>query len=53
MTGTRVSENELYIAERLYTEDDFIVTQKANGMKDYALRPELPQPLGGILVLGY
>lgn len=50
VTGTRVSENELYIAERLYTEDDFIVTQKANGMKDYALRPELPQPtLGGII----
>ena len=38
------------IRDSLYTEDDFIVTQKANGMKDYALRPELPQPtLGGII----
>lgn len=50
VTGTRVNENELYIAERLYTEDDFIVTKNANGTKVYSLRPELPQStLRGLL----
>ena len=42
ITGTRVSENTLYIAERLYTEDDFIVTQNTNGTYSYELRPGLP-----------
>lgn len=50
VTGTRVSENTLYIAERLYTEDDFYVTENSNGTKSYELKPHLPVPtLGGIL----
>lgn len=50
VTGTRINENELYIAERLYTEDDFIKTMNANGTYKYELRPGLPQPaLGGII----
>jgi TonB-linked SusC/RagA family outer membrane protein len=32
----------VYIAERLYTEDDFTRTQLANGTYDYVLKPGLP-----------
>lgn len=50
VTGTRVGEREVYIAERLYTEDDFIRTQNANGTYSYELKPGLPAvALGGIL----
>lgn len=50
VTGTRINEQELYIAERLYTIDDFIVTKNDNGTDAYTLRPGLPQPaLGGII----
>ena len=50
ITGTRVSENTVYIADRLYTEEDFIVSTNANGLKTYKLRPEIPQPtLGGLI----
>lgn len=50
VTGTRINEQELYIAERLYTEDDFIRTTNDNGTYSYTLRPGLPQPaLGGII----
>ena len=50
ITGTRVNENVLYIAERLYKEEDFIVKTNANGLKTYTLKPELPQStLGGLL----
>ncbi len=44
VTGTRVGERQLYIAERLYTEDDFIRTQNSNGTYSYELRPGLPVP---------
>ncbi len=48
VTGTRINEHELYIAERLYTEDDFIKTANDNGTYKYTLRPGLPVPaLGG------
>ena len=50
ITGKRVSDkdNLYYIAERLYTEDDFTVSTNANGLKTYKLRSEIPQPtLGG------
>ncbi len=43
VTGTRVNERTLYIAERLYTEDDFIKTQNSNGTYSYQLKPGLPQ----------
>lgn len=50
VTGTRVNENTLYIADRLYTEDDFIVSTNAGGLKTYKLRPELPRStLSGLL----
>ena len=50
VTGTRINEQELYIAERLYTIDDFIVTKNDNDTDAYTLRPGLPQPaLGGII----
>lgn len=50
VTGKRVSENTLYIAERLYTEDDFDVTMNTNGTKSYTLKQGLPVPtLGGLL----
>ena len=50
MTGTRINEQVVYIAERLYTEDDFIKTMNSNGTYKYELRPGLPQPaLGGII----
>lgn len=50
VTGTRINEQELYIAERLYTEDDFIRSTNTNGTYAYTLRPGLPQPaLGGII----
>ncbi|MDR1681837.1 MAG: TonB-dependent receptor, partial [Candidatus Symbiothrix sp.] len=50
VTGTRVNERTLYLAERLYTEDDFISTQNSNGTYSYELKPGLPQPaLGGII----
>ena len=50
VTGTRINEQELYIAERLYTVDDFIVSKNDNGTNSYTLRPGIPQPaLGGII----
>ncbi|MGE9314227.1 SusC/RagA family TonB-linked outer membrane protein [Niabella sp. CJ426] len=44
VTGTRVGEHTLYIAERLYTEDDFVRTQNPNGTYRYQLKPGLPVP---------
>lgn len=44
ITGTRVGEHTLYIAERLYTEDDFVRTQNPNGTYRYQLKPGLPVP---------
>lgn len=53
VTGTRVNENVLYIAERLYTEDDFNVTTNTNGTKSYALKSGIPKPtLGGLIAPG-
>ena len=50
VTGTRINEQELYIAERLYTIEDFIVSKNDNDTYSYTLRPGLPQPaLGGII----
>ena len=53
VTGTRVNENTLYIADGLYTEDNFIVSNNTNGTKNYQLKPELPSStLGGLLAPG-
>lgn len=43
ITGTRIGQNFVYVAERLYTEDDFIKTQNSNGTYSYKLRPGLPE----------
>jgi len=44
LTGTRIGQVDAWIAERLYREDDFIVTTNAStGAKSYELKPELPQ----------
>ena len=42
-TGMRINENYLYIAERLYTKEDFIVSKNGSGIETYTLRSELPQ----------
>lgn len=39
-TGKRINENNLYIAERLYTKEDFIINKNSNGIESYTLRPE-------------
>jgi len=50
VTGTRVSENTLYTAERLYTNDDFLITNNTNGTKSYTLKSGIPIPtLGGLI----
>jgi TonB-linked SusC/RagA family outer membrane protein len=49
MTGSRIGVERVYIAERLYTENDFIKTQNFNGTYSYQLRPGLPiLMMGGI-----
>lgn len=49
-TGQSIGANELYIAERLYTKDDFITATNSFGIETYTLRPELPQStLGGLI----
>ena len=40
LTGTRVNENTLYIAERLYTNDDFHISENSNGTYSYQLKEE-------------
>lgn len=50
VTGTRVGENALYIAERLYTNDDFTITSNPNGTNSYVLKSGIPTPtLGGLI----
>ena len=48
-TGNRLGTPLLYIAEGLYTNDDFIVTDNiADGSKSYALKEGLPVPSGAV-----
>lgn len=50
VTGTRVNENNLYVAERLYTNEDFLITNNSNGTKAYKLKDGIPTPtLGGLI----
>ncbi|WP_430812786.1 MULTISPECIES: TonB-dependent receptor [unclassified Carboxylicivirga] len=50
VTGTRVNENTVYIADGLYTDNDFIIGTNPNGTNNYTLRDHLPQPtLGGMI----
>lgn len=49
-TGTRVGEQVLYVADGLYTNDDFTISSNSNGTKSYRLKPGLPTPtLGGLI----
>lgn len=41
VTGTRLNRLSLYIAERLYTNDDFNITVDPEGRKQYELKPGL------------
>ncbi|MCS3554195.1 MULTISPECIES: TonB-dependent receptor [unclassified Sphingobacterium] len=48
VTGTRVGENQVYIAERLYEESDFDVTLNNEGRKQYTIKTGIPvSTLGG------
>ena len=50
VTGTRVSENTLYIKDRFYTEEDFTVINNTNGTASYILKDHLAaSTLGGLL----
>ena len=42
MTGSRLNSWNLYIAEGLYTFDDFNVIENSDGTKRYELKPGLP-----------
>lgn len=53
VTGRRVSENYVYIAERLYTVDDFDISQGSNGNTQYNLKQGIAKPtLGGKIAPG-
>lgn len=43
-TGNSIGKPWLYIAERLYTPDDFDITTAANGAKTYKLKTGQPKP---------
>jgi TonB-linked SusC/RagA family outer membrane protein len=43
-TGQSISQPFMYIAEGLYTPDDFIITKNANGSETYQLKPGIPDP---------
>lgn len=38
-TGTSIGVNQIYIAERLFTESDFIITDNGKGGYNYTLKP--------------
>ena len=42
--GTSIGQQRLYIAEGLYTPDDFITTQRADGSFVYQLKDGMPRP---------
>lgn len=43
-TGQSISQPLIYIAEGLYTPDDFIITTNPNGSQSYTLKPGIPDP---------
>lgn len=43
-TGQSIGQPFMYIAEGLYTPDDFIITVNPNGSQSYQLKPGLPDP---------
>lgn len=44
VTGQRIGQPMMHIAEGLYTPDDFIITKRANGSENYELKPGIPDP---------
>lgn len=42
VTGTRLNSWNIHIADGLYAHDDFIITEKPDGSKDYKLKPGIP-----------
>ena len=43
-TGQSIGQPSMYIAEGLFTPDDFIITVNPNGSESYALKPGIPDP---------
>lgn len=41
-TGTSIGVNKIYVAEGLFKNSDFIITQKTDGGYDYKLKPGIP-----------
>lgn len=41
-TGTSIGTNKIYVAEGLFTNQDFIITQQANGSYSYKLKDGIP-----------
>lgn len=53
LTGLRIGQRSAYIAERLYTHDDFnITTDPTSGRKSYALKDGIPVPKWGAVYPG-
>ena len=46
--GTSIGQQSLYIAEGLYTPDDFDVTERGDGSRTYQLREGLPKPSANV-----
>ena len=51
-TGTRLNNWFIYLADGLYTHDDFIITENPDGTKEYLLKPELPRNTLGVVYPG-
>lgn len=51
-TGTRLNGWFIYLADGLYTHDDFIITENPDGTKDYQLKPGLPTNSLGVVYPG-
>lgn len=47
-TGNSIGDEKLYIAEGLYTPDDFDVTTAADGSQSYKLKSGLPVPAANV-----
>lgn len=43
-TGQSINKPFMYIAEGLFTPDDFIITKNADGSENYELKPGIPDP---------
>jgi TonB-linked SusC/RagA family outer membrane protein len=43
-TGQSIGQPMMYIAEGLFTPDDFIITTNPNGSQSYLLKPGIPDP---------